>query len=828
MGKLASRLAAAMAAAVVTTAPAMAVETEAERPLTVEDVVSLEAFGRADISPDGRWLVYEKRGAYDTAPRFDLAWRSAWTLMDLWIVDLEAPAARPRLLLPGEGPGLQRMAWSPSGRRLLVTRLQGEAYDYGVVDVARGTVAWTDLAADVSTRGAEAEWMTDEALLVISRPDRSLPAAMRQDGGAQPRMAAAWRRTARGREASRTVVETRGGVEQAESPRPPRALVRLDLETGTKQVLAEGRLTDFALSPDRRLLAVVRGEEPVPVDPDIVVLTESDRRERLSLIDLETGVETHPGPGLDVAPHLLRWSWDSTAVLAWARADGSAWREGGLIKATRQGVERMIPEGLTPGDDAAILRGVRADWLGKHPVLLAQDDAGGRMDWRLLAGVGPPRTLTAGMRDVPARIASAGPDALHVFADGGYWAISTRGAQRLTPDGGRLRETVPYDPERSRRQAGAEAPRRDWSLATDETGAVVQVFADGGLRRISGGAASVVRTLSAAPGAALVLERKGLAETLRLRRGGEDRALDVVNADLSGVALAEPMPVAHPGVDGKPATSWLFLPRGAGTAPLRGLVVKVYPGSYDNLVWADPMTMTYGLRAQVLAGAGFAVLSPAMPPGRPEDRGDLYVRSVDLAVDAALAAHPELPRDRIGVLGHSFGGYAALEIAARSNRYRSYVASSSFSDMVGLWGEFEPASRIQPEEGMRLRANQGAAETGQHGLGAPPWRAQAVYEAASPYLKAEGIRAPVLFLTADMDFVPTGQAERVFSVLHRMGGRSRLVTYWGENHHVWSPANIRDRYAQIFDWLDETLSEPPARPDALPSDGPIPRTPPGP
>lgn len=238
--------------------------------------------------------------------------------------------------------------------------------------------------------------------------------------------------------------------------------------------------------------------------------------------------------------------------------------------------------------------------------------------------------------------------------------------------------------------------------------------------------------------------------------------------------------------------------------------------------------MTYGLRAQVLAGAGFAVLSPAMPAGRPDDRGDLYVRSVDLAVDAALALHPELPRDRIGVLGHSFGGYAALEIAARSCRYRSYVASSSFSDMFGLWGEFEPASRIQPEEGMRLRANQGAAETGQHGLGAPPWRARAVYEAASPYLKAERIRAPVLFLTADMDFVPTGQAERVFSVLHRIGGRSRLVTYWGENHHVWSPANIRDRYAQIFDWLDETLSEPLARPDALPSDGPIPRKPPGP
>lgn len=828
MLKIANRLAAAMAAVCLSTAPVQASGSEV-RPVAVEDIVSLEAFGRAEVSPNGRWLVYEKRGAYDTAARFDLAWRSAWTIMDLWIVDLTAPAAGPRRLLPGEGLGLQRVVWSPSGERLLITRLQGETYEYGIVDPARRSVEWTGLAAEINTKGGEVEWISDDALLLMVRPDGSLPAAMQQDGGAQPRLTEAWRKTARGVAPSRTVVETRHGVETTERPRPPRQLVRFDVADGRRQILVEGRLTDFAVSPDGRRVAVVQGGGAVPISPERVVLVESESRERLSLIDLASGQDMRPAPGMDVAPHLLRWSPDSNEVLVWARRDEAAWSEGGLLRASMDG-SRIVDIGAhTPGTDAEVLLGVKADWLGETPVILARGSQDGRLDWRLIGEGKAPRTLTSELDVAPARIANSGEDALYVFADGGYWSMTAEGLRRLTPLETNLREATRFDPDRSRRQAGNEAPRRPWTFALNAEGESLVVSADGELRRISGGGDADVRSLTTSQDVALVLLRKGLSETLRLRTGEGDYDLDVVNAAMSDVALTLPVPVPHLDVEGKPTTSWLFLPPGGG--PVRGLVVKVYPGAVDRLVWSDPMVLTYGIRSQVLAGAGFAVLSPSMPTGTPQTRGDLYARSVDLAVDAALAAHQDLPGSRIAVLGHSFGGYAALEIAARSTRYRSYVASSSFSDMFGLWGEFEPASRIQPEEGMKMRTNQGAAETGQHGLGTPPWKAVSTYQAASPYLVANRISAPVLLLTADMDFVPPSQAERMFSTLHRIGGTSRLVTYWGENHHVWSPANIRDRYAQIFAWLDATLGAPDRLSEQDPTDPPIaeptPRKPPG-
>ncbi|MCG2665225.1 hypothetical protein [Brevundimonas sp.] len=76
--------------------------------MTVNDIVSTEAFGRASLSPKGRWGIYEKRGPYDTAPRFDLGPRSQWLTMDLWRVDMSRPGAAPERLLPGVWIGVEK------------------------------------------------------------------------------------------------------------------------------------------------------------------------------------------------------------------------------------------------------------------------------------------------------------------------------------------------------------------------------------------------------------------------------------------------------------------------------------------------------------------------------------------------------------------------------------------------------------------------------------------------------------------------------------------------------------------------------------------------
>ncbi|MNJ25193.1 Prolyl oligopeptidase family protein [compost metagenome] len=703
--------------------------------------------------------------------------------------------------------------WSPSGRRLLVYRLAGDRLEAGIADPAAQTVRWTGLTPDMPFSGNSAAWRDDDRLLLTIRPDGSLPWMLRHDGASQAETTRQWRLMADGDTPSRTVVETAGGVARAQTPPRPLQLIEVDAGAPTMgvRILSEGQVLDVAVSPDGRRVAVLEAGEAIAVGHDQVRAYAMRRRSRLKLIDTETGAVT-ASPTADVSLHLLRWSTRSDAVLVWARADGQAWREGGLrrvdvggaVTAFDHGDLEALPEGL----DIDELRGVQADWLKELPVLRARRAGEQRFDWYALRLGQTPRALTAELATPPDRLAGVTDRSLLMFADGALWRAELEaGLKRLSSVDVRLSDGTYVDGMQALRLRINNAPRRDWAVGREgEEGGLI-MDAAGNVRTFATRAMRGASVISAASHAAVVaLIREQGAETLWLSTPGIDRPIDTVNADFAVRAFARPIAVDHRDRLGRETRSWLTLPVGVAAADVKGMIVNIYPGSVSNDAHIDPHVLLYGIRAPLLAAAGYAVLSPAMPDS-PDDlaAGDGFVASVDLAVDAALLAVPDLPDDRIAILGHSFGGTAALAIAARSKRYRSYVAWSAGTDLFGKWGEFDPVSRVKPEEGMSLQIQMGWAETGQGNAGAPPWKAEERFKAFSPYLRAQDIAAPVLLITADRDFVPMSQSERIFTVLHRQGRTARLVTYWGEGHFNWSPANIRDLYHQILSWLDETL-----------------------
>lgn len=808
------------------------------RPLSVDDIVSTEAFGRASIAPNDAWAVYEKRGPYDTAPRFDLGPRSQWAITDLWRLDLTRAGATPERLLPGEPPGLIRGPWSPSGDRLLVQRLRGDRLEFGVVEVGDRSVTWTGLAPEMPATGAQAEWVSDDRLVLMTRPDGSLPWLLAYYGRSQAEAAAAWGRTAEGRRPARTVVETRAGVSTAETRGAEQALMLIDLASGARRTLTLGRIRDFAVSPDGTRVAVLTADELTAVRPEVIVQMDVPERQRLRILDLEGDGARTPPTVMDIAPHLLRWSPDSEALLVWARRDGQRWDEGGLMRVDRDGGAAEVARGdlaVRPaGADIDNLRGVQADWMGQTPVLYGRPARGDRFDWYALEPGRAATNLTGELAAAPSRLAAVAGNTLHYFADSAFWASDVTGRRRLTPADQPVTEIMIGDIEKPFRLRINDAPRQAWATALGVDGEVIVVNGAGERRYPGGGRVSPEgRVLAASGGAALLLDHAQMVETLSVTGADGTRALDQVNTRLADVVLARTEPLDHADAFGRPTRSWLFLPPGLELSAVRGIVVEVYPGSVDTGAWAGPLALTYGLRAAVLAGGGYAVLSPSMPIDREGAASvDFHVRSVDAAVDAALAAHPDLPGDRIAIAGHSYGGTVALAMAGRTARYRSYVAWAGTSGMFSKWGEFTPVTRILPEGGHMMRNQQGWVETGQGGMAGPPWTDTLRYVEHSPYLAADRITAPVLLITADRDFVPMSQSELMYSALYRLGGTARLVTYWGEEHSLWSPANIRDVYGQIFDWLDRTLADVPAvkplRTAAAPTPEPIPQTPPRP
>jgi len=159
--------------------------------------------------------------------------------------------------------------------------------------------------------------------------------------------------------------------------------------------------------------------------------------------------------------------------------------------------------------------------------------------------------------------------------------------------------------------------------------------------------------------------------------------------------------------------------------------------------------------------------------------------------------------DRLGLMGHSYGGYGTYALITQTQRFRAAVALAGIADLVSLYGQFDARLRYDayPYEFLLI----GLAEAGQLRMGAPPWQDAERYVRNSPLFAAGDVQTPLLIIQGDMDYVPLQQGEQFFSALYRQGKRARFVRYWGEGHVLQSPANIQDMWQRIFSWFDEFL-----------------------
>ena len=785
------------------------------RPATLDDVLAMQTFGTASLSPDDRWLVYERQGAYDGAPRYDLGVRSGWAATSLYRVSTAGGMAEPLLSASG-GAAYLLGPWSPDARRLVVFRLEGDRFEVGVVSMDGGIVHWTGLTPDWSPTGLSVGWLGSDRLALTVRKDGRLPLRLRFDATGLDVLSDRWETTRVGQAASRLRVDTSDGAMMIDEPLPAKAVVVLAAPFDRPRTVFEGATRDIEPSPDGRWLAMlVSGEPTSQTWEERAVQSAVLRRTRLSFIEVATGAMVTPLPDIDVAPHLLRWSENSRRVLVWRRTAGSSWRDGALSVIGPTDATIYDTAGLEPwaaGAQADELRPVRADWLAGEPILYASG-ADGRFDWWSLGAAGP-INLTRRLTTASSAISGLTRREVMLFGDDALWAIDAQGRQRrLTSSRTKVRSGQQSNPMETLRTRVNDAPRRAWALAA--AGEQLQI--------IERGDGPVWEAIAPCDGQRKVLaaRRTRLAwlcvdrgvETLRLATPTGVRAVEQLNAQFADLALSIGRPVNHRDRLGRPVRSLLFLPPDRSAREVRGVIVLVYPGGQDD-GQSDGSTLHMGLRPQLLTMGGYAVLSAALPGQKDSEPGaflDDVATGVEGAVDAMLNVEPGLDRRRIAIAGHSFGGYAALATATRATRYGAYVAWAAPTDPASRWGEPSPGGWLFPQERLNFGEAAGGVERGQNALGDPPWRAPESYQAASLAQQAETIDAPVLLITSDRDYVPATQAQRMFAALHRLGKPARLLTYWGEGHDNASPGNIRDVYAQIFAFLDASFSGEPER-----------------
>ncbi|MGZ7080952.1 MAG: alpha/beta hydrolase family protein, partial [Thermoanaerobaculia bacterium] len=91
-------------------------------------------------------------------------------------------------------------------------------------------------------------------------------------------------------------------------------------------------------------------------------------------------------------------------------------------------------------------------------------------------------------------------------------------------------------------------------------------------------------------------------------------------------------------------------------------------------------------------------------------------------------------------------------------------------------------------------------------LGKPWEHPEAYIKLSSPFLHADHIVTPTLFLGGQNDFnVPLLNSEQMYQALRSLGRPTELVIYPGQFHGITKPSYVKDRYERYLAWYAKYL-----------------------
>jgi dipeptidyl aminopeptidase/acylaminoacyl peptidase len=169
------------------------------------------------------------------------------------------------------------------------------------------------------------------------------------------------------------------------------------------------------------------------------------------------------------------------------------------------------------------------------------------------------------------------------------------------------------------------------------------------------------------------------------------------------------------------------------------------------------------------------------------DWGDKEVKDLLAAVDAAVATGKVDP-DKLIIGGWSYGGILTDYSIATTTRFKAASSGAGMGNLFGLYGVDEYVLQYEYE----LQ---------------PPWKNTELYLKLSyPFLHADRIKTPTLFMGGDKDFnVPLVGGEQMYESLKSVGTPTEIIVYPGQFHGFTRPSFIRDRYTSWFGWYDKYL-----------------------
>lgn len=254
--------------------------------------------------------------------------------------------------------------------------------------------------------------------------------------------------------------------------------------------------------------------------------------------------------------------------------------------------------------------------------------------------------------------------------------------------------------------------------------------------------------------------------------------------------------------DGVDLSANLYLPPGykVSDGPLPTLM-EAYPLEYKTKSAAGQITgspyqfpFLYWGSAIPFVTQGYAVLDNATIPivgeGNAEPN-DTYVEQLVASARAAIDEGARLgvvDRNRVAVMGHSYGAFMTANLLAHSDLFKAGIARS------GAYNRTLTPFGFQTEERTY-------------------WQAPEIYYKMSPFSYADKIKAPILLIHGEADnnsgTFPI-QSERLFSAIKGQGGTARFVLLPLESHGYAARESVLHMLWEMNNWLNTYVKNPPA------------------
>ncbi len=249
--------------------------------------------------------------------------------------------------------------------------------------------------------------------------------------------------------------------------------------------------------------------------------------------------------------------------------------------------------------------------------------------------------------------------------------------------------------------------------------------------------------------------------------------------------------------EGMAMQGWLLAPR-QSTPGKHPMVVLVHggPAAAATPRFVAEGELSNGL-IRDLTARGYYVLMPnprgsygqgsAFSGANKRDFGGGDWRDIMAGVDAAIKAAPIDPA-RLGLMGHSYGGFMTMWGVTHTTRFKAAVAGAGIANWISYYGQNGIDQWMIPY------------------FGASAYDDPAIYRAASPIETIKAATTPTFIYVGERDLeCPSAQSVEFWHGLRAMGTPTSLVIYDGEGHALRRPATQRDLRARTLAWFERYL-----------------------